>query len=84
MFRLWHKSEVLRRTCFVPRCSYCGRYEDFFYRHWFFHGFYCIGCLQEVLFDNTRTIAEINDTKEWQNKRWKELKEDETIHVRNF
>lgn len=46
---------------FVPRCGFCGKYrkEDYLRHHWFFNGVYCLECIQDVLYDNARTIGEI-------------------------
>lgn len=45
---------------FVPRCSRCGNYKRPLHVHWFFTGRYCVACIQDVLYDNCRTIEEIN------------------------
>lgn len=45
--------------CYVHRCSVCGYFKKELRKHWFFTGLYCIGCIQEVLYDDCRTIEEI-------------------------
>ena len=45
---------------YVPRCSFCGKYKKLLKVHWFFTGVYCIACVQDVLYNNVRNIAEIN------------------------
>ena len=49
----------------VLRCSVCGWYlkKDSvrtLHEHWFYVGFYCVSCLQETLWSNLRTVAEMN------------------------
>ena len=44
---------------YVPRCSACGRFKEELREHWFFTGLYCIGCIQDRLYDNVRIIGEI-------------------------
>lgn len=45
---------------YVPRCSFCGKYKSHLKRHWFFTGLYCLGCVQEVLYNDVRNIAEVS------------------------
>ena len=45
---------------YVPRCSICGTFKkEDLNRHWFFTGIYCIGCIQDILWDDTRTMEEM-------------------------
>ena len=44
---------------FVPRCSVCGYFKKELRMHWFFSGLYCRACIQDILYDNCRTIEEI-------------------------
>lgn len=44
---------------YVPRCSRCGYFKKKFKMHWFFTGIYCIACIQDVLYDDARTLEEI-------------------------
>ena len=44
---------------YVPRCSWCGKYVKELRVHWFFTGLYCVTCIQDILYDNVRTIGEI-------------------------
>lgn len=46
-------------TPYVPRCSICGKFKEVLKRHWFFTGLYCIGCIQDILYDDARTLEEI-------------------------
>ena len=47
-------------TVYVDRCSHCGAFKRFLYKHWFFSGLYCISCIQDVLYDNCRNLKEVN------------------------
>lgn len=49
--------------CYVPRCSFCGHYKKELRKHWFFTGIYCLACIQDVLYDNCRTITEVDRGK---------------------
>ena len=49
-----------KASVFVPRCGKCGTYKIDLYVHWFFRGPYCVRCIQNILYDNCRTIQEIN------------------------
>ena len=55
---VWRDAD-LRFTQYVPRCSKCGKFKKEFKEHWFFRGLYCIECIQDILYDNTRTIMEL-------------------------
>ena len=46
---------------YVPRCCKCGVYPKFLLKHFFFIGHYCYSCVQDVLYDNCRTIDEVNN-----------------------
>ena len=54
---VWRDAE--KDTPYVPRCSRCGYFKKTLKRHWFFTGMYCIACIQDVLWDNTRTMEEM-------------------------
>lgn len=45
---------------YVKRCGFCGRYRKDLRIHWFFSGVYCISCILDVLYDNARSMEEIN------------------------
>lgn len=55
--RIWRKHS--EDTIYVPRCSRCGYFKREFMQHWFFTGLYCVACIQDVLYDNARTMKEI-------------------------
>lgn len=44
---------------YVLRCSQCGKFHRDLYEHWFFTGLYCVGCIQDLLYANVRTLAEV-------------------------
>ena len=44
---------------YVARCSHCGKFRKDLKIHWFFTGTYCIGCIQDVLWDNCRIMEEM-------------------------
>ena len=46
-------------TMYVPRCSICGKWRRDLKTHWFFTGIYCVGCIQDILYDNCRTLEEM-------------------------
>lgn len=46
-------------TVFVDRCAFCGAFKKQLYMHWFFRGLYCQSCVLDVLYDNCRTVDEI-------------------------
>lgn len=48
-------------TPYVHRCSCCGKFWKELRCHWFFTGLYCIACIQDVLYDNCRTVSEIDN-----------------------
>lgn len=62
MRKIWTEFEA-RTSEYVGRCSFCGKYKNKknnnLYTHWFFNGVYCITCIHDVLYDNCRTIKEI-------------------------
>ena len=45
---------------YVPRCSVCGKFQRRLKEHWFFSGLYCMECIQDILYDNARNIAEVS------------------------
>ena len=47
------------RDIMVKRCSFCGKYRNAVKEHWFFKGVYCVSCIQDVLWDNARTMEEM-------------------------
>ena len=50
------------KDAYVGRCGKCGKYQrkpGFLKIHWFFNGVYCVGCIQDILYDNARTLEEI-------------------------
>lgn len=44
---------------YVPRCSVCGYFKKELRMHWFFTGIYCLACIQDILWDNSRTEEEM-------------------------
>ena len=51
-----------RTSEYVGRCSFCGKYskkEGWLKIHWFFNGVYCVNCIQEVLYNDVRTLEEM-------------------------
>ena len=46
-------------TKYVRRCSWCGKFKKKLKEHWFFTGLYCVSCVQDVLYDNARTLEEM-------------------------
>jgi ribosomal protein L34E len=54
---VWHEYD--KNGEYVPRCSFCGRFKSKLHVHWFFTGVYCVSCVQDVLYDNARTIGEM-------------------------
>ena len=44
---------------YVHRCSVCGRFKKRLWKHWFFTGLYCIGCIHDLLWNNARTMEEV-------------------------
>ena len=57
---VWRDYDKVRDDVFVPRCGKCGKYRSDLKVHWFFRGPYCVGCIQDILYDNARNIGEIN------------------------
>lgn len=57
---VWRKMTEGDKTVFVPRCAYCGNEARDLRKHWFFRGFYCIACIQDVLYANVRNIKEVS------------------------
>ena len=55
---VWQTAD-LKNVPYVPRCSSCGYYKKELKSHWFFTGLYCIACIQDILWDNTRTMEEM-------------------------
>lgn len=53
---------------YIPRCSKCGTYKTDYYVgtekhnnlkvHWFFTGIYCVSCIIDNLYDDTRNLKE--------------------------
>lgn len=59
---IWSDFEP-RTATYVGRCSICGKYqkkEGFLKVHWFFNGVYCVGCIQDILYNNARNITEVD------------------------
>ena len=51
---------------FVPRCSRCGHFpKEHLLKHWFFSGWYCHRCVQDVYYDNVWTVKEVNYENEF-------------------
>ena len=46
---------------YVPRCSVCGTFKEELRIHWFFTGMYCRDCIQYKLYDDMRTVEDINE-----------------------
>ena len=44
---------------YVHRCSVCGKFKSQLRMHWFFTGLYCVACIQDILWDNCRTMEEM-------------------------
>lgn len=44
---------------YVHRCSVCGYFKKELRAHWFFTGLYCRACIQDLLYNNARTIEEV-------------------------
>ena len=55
VWRVVHEDE----TIYVQRCSRCGYFRKELRTHWFFTGLYCVGCIQNILYDDARTIEEL-------------------------
>lgn len=51
--------DVSDDTVYVPRCSVCGKWKTALKAHWFFTGVYCVGCIQDILYDDARTLSEV-------------------------
>lgn len=66
MRSIW-RDAVIDDLPYVPRCSCCGKYKKKLKVHWFFTGLYCIACIQDVLYDNCRTVDEINNPSSYFN-----------------
>lgn len=60
MTAVWRTLEDKNDTVYVPRCSKCGTFKEPLHIHWFFTGLYCRNCIQYKLYDDTRTIEDIN------------------------
>lgn len=61
---LWRPFDE-RTSVYVGRCGFCGRFESghrTLFQHWFFRGPYCESCITDVLYDNCRTIQEVNNS----------------------
>ena len=57
---VWRKYDDDIDGAWVPRCSVCGGWKkEELRRHWFFSGLYCVGCIQDILWDNSRTMEEM-------------------------
>lgn len=58
MFSVWR---VVRRDehCYIPRCSFCGRFKGTLRKHWFFTGLYCSDCIEENLYGGYRSVKEM-------------------------
>lgn len=64
MSGIWEEFEA-RTSDYVGRCSHCGRYKNQLRDnnkllvHWFFNGVYCTSCVQDVLYNDVRTLSEV-------------------------
>ena len=56
MRTVWRDADL---DTYVPRCGSCGKFKKLLKQHWFFSGIYCIECIQDILYDNARTLEEI-------------------------
>ena len=56
---IWRVVDV-EESIYVPRCSFCGKFRKKLLKHWFYTGIYCYSCVQDVLYDNARSVKEIN------------------------
>ena len=58
MRTIWLEPDL---NTYVPRCGRCGHYKnkEDLRQHWFFNGMYCVGCIQDVLYDDARIMREI-------------------------
>ena len=59
MKSVWRDAHEGDFAVFVERCSRCGRYPKVLKVHWFFRGLYCLRCIQDVLYDNSRNVSEV-------------------------
>lgn len=60
---VWREAHDGDFGTFVPRCARCGRYKSQGAKlmvHWFFRGLYCESCIIDILYDNARSVREIN------------------------
>lgn len=63
MSSVWRDFQA-RTSDYIGRCSKCGKYEPALKKqniklkvHWFFNGVYCESCIQDILYDNTRSFG---------------------------
>ncbi len=59
---VWRDFEA-RTDTYVGRCSKCGTWNKKgkvqLKVHWFFNGVYCVSCIQDILYDDARTMEEV-------------------------
>ena len=48
-----------RDDVYDSRCGFCGKWKKVLKEHWFFSGAYCVSCIQDVLYDDARTMEEM-------------------------
>ena len=48
-----------RADVYRDRCGFCGKFKEKMKEHWFFSGVYCVSCIQDVLYDDARTLEEM-------------------------
>ncbi len=59
MTPVWRRRDN-RDDIYVSRCSKCGTFKEPLHVHWFFTGIYCRNCVQLILYDDIRTLEDIN------------------------
>lgn len=60
MTTVWRNAEKRDFQVYVKRCSKCGTYKEPLHVHWFFTGMYCRNCVQLRLYDDVRTVEDMN------------------------
>ena len=58
---IWRDVEITDDEGYVHRCSFCGKIKKKLKAHWFFTGLYCMNCILEVLWNDTRSWKEITN-----------------------
>ena len=58
--KVWRNMEDRDKEVYVPRCSKCGTFKEPLHVHWFFTGLYCRNCVQLRLYDDMRTMEDMN------------------------